>query len=552
MGERQMLPVQSRRISMGASVPAARGELGSVQSTATILDPPVKFHLPRSPVAVPSSDKLDPRTPVIIGVGQVNQRVDQGAEVREPVDLMADALGIAAEDTGTGASSAKVLSGADSVRTVTLLSWRSRDPAALVAERVGARPNETVVTAMGGNSPQMLVNQSALDLAAGRAEVVLLAGAEAGRSRMAARRHDERPPWTTQADGVAPTRVLGPDEPMNHPNELARGVVMPVQIYPLFEQAVRAAAGRGVEEHRTRIAELWARFSEVAAKNPHAWIQQAFTAAELRDPTPDNRMVGFPYTKRLNSNNGVEQGAAVIMTAVERARALGVPAERWVFPHAGSDAHDTPFVSNRGDLSSSPAIRVAGRVALELAGVGTDDLAHVDLYSCFPSAVQVAPAELGLDLDRPLTVTGGLSFAGGPWNNYVMHAIATMVARLREDPGTFGLCTANGGYLTKHAMGVYATTPPAAGSRHAEPQAEVDAAPSRELAEDHEGPVTVESYTVMHERDGSLGTGVVAALCPDGRRSWATTTDTDLMARLETDDLVGTAATVSHGVVALA
>ena len=164
----------------------------------------------------------------------------------------------------------------------------------------------------------------------------------------------------------------------------------------------------------------------------------------------------------MNSNNSVEQGAVLLLCSVEAAERLGVPRDRWVFPHAGTDAHDTAAVSTRGDLHSSPAIRAAGRQALALAGIGIDDIAHVDLYSCFPSAVQVAANELGLAIDdaaRPLTVTGGLSFAGGPWNNYVTHSIATMVDRLRANPGDYGMCTANGGFITKHAIGIYSSEP---------------------------------------------------------------------------------------------
>jgi acetyl-CoA C-acetyltransferase len=210
------------------------------------------------------------------------------------------------------------------------------------------------------------------------------------------------------------------------------------------------------------------------------------------------------------------------------------------------------FVSNRQDLHSSPAIRVAGRTALELAGIGVDDVRHVDLYSCFPSAVQIGAAELGLSLDRQLTVTGGLSFAGGPWNDYVTHSIATMANVLRDDPGSIGLCSANGGYTTKHAMGLYSTTPPAEGFKWADVQAEVDAVTDdKELAEDSDGPVTIESYTVMHERDGSMGSALVAVLTPDGRRGWATSTDADVMKAMESDDLVGTAADVREGVLRL-
>jgi acetyl-CoA C-acetyltransferase len=241
----------------------------------------------------------------------------------------------------------------------------------------------------------------------------------------------------------------------------------------------------------------------------------------------------------MNSNNADEQGAGVILCSAERATALGVPRDRWVFPHSGTDAHDHYHVSERDDLGTSPAMRVAGRAALALAGVGVDDLAHVDLYSCFPSAVEIAAAELGLPLDRPLTVTGGLSFAGGPWNNYVMHSIATMAGRLRDEPGALGLVTANGGYITKHAFGVYSTEPPADGFRYADPQAEVDALPRRVLDEAPDGEVGIETWTAMHDRDGRPETGIVIGLLDDGRRAIGTTTDADVLAALVTEDLAG-------------
>src|SRR5690606_19352768 len=238
----------------------------------------------------------------------------------------------------------------------------------------------------------------------------------------------------------------------------------------------------------------------------------AYAPADLRDPSPANRMVGLPYTKRMNANNAVEPAAAFVVTSVGRARDLGISSDRWVFPWTGTDAHDHWFVSERADLAEAPAIRIAGRRALDLAGVGVDDLAHVDVYSCFPSAVQIAAAEIGLAADRPLTVTGGLSFAGGPWNNHVSHSIATMVDRLRSDAGSTGLVTANGGFLTKHAFGIYSTTPPPRAFGHADVQDEVDALPSRDIAETVDADVTVETSTVMHDRDGAPESAVIATL----------------------------------------
>ena len=479
---------------------------------------------------------VDPRTPVLIGAGQLSNRVDRGAAVLEPTDLVVEALRRAAADSGAGDAA---LTGADAVHIVGMLSWRYRDPGRLVAQRLGAEPKDTSVSGMGGNGPQSLVNMACLDIQAGRADLVLLGGAEAWRSRMGARNAGGELDWTVQGDDVPMARRSIDEVPMTAPGEQARGVVMPVQVYPIFEQAYRIGLGRSVEDHLVATSELWSRFSEVASTNPNAWVQQAYTAEEIRTPTASNRWIGWPYTKLMNSNNAVEQGAAVILSSAERATALGVPRDRWVFPHSGTDAHDHYFVSERDDLRSSPAMRLAGRAALELAGVGVDDLAHIDLYSCFPSAVEIAATELGIDQARPLTVTGGLSFAGGPWNNYVTHSIATMAGVLREDPGSIGLVTANGGFITKHAFGIYSTEPPAQPFRHADLQAEVDALPSRTLDEAPEGPADVESWTVLHGRDGTPETGFIVGLLADGRRAWGTTQDAATLQTMLTEELAG-------------
>lgn len=488
---------------------------------------------------------LDPRTPVLVGTGQLLQRVAPD-EALEPVDMIAEAARRAAEDAGAPA----ILQAVDSIRVVALLSWRYVNHAALIAQRIGATPAETAYTSMGGNTPQTLVNKTARAIASGERDVVLIGGAEAWRTRMARRKQDTKPDWTVEPEGTEPPVMLGEELAMTHPAEAAKGIVMPVQLYPIFENALRAAAGRSIDEHLKVISELWERFSTVATTNPYAWVREQKTAEQIRTASPDNRMVGFPYTKMMNSNNDVDQAAAILMCSVEAAQRLGIAEDRWVFPLAGTDAHDTPFVSNRQDLHSSPAIRVAGRRALELAGLGMDDVKHVDLYSCFPSAVEIGAAELGFSLDRQLTVTGGLCFAGGPWNNYVGHSIATMAGVVRDDPGSFGFVSANGGYTTKHAMGVYSTTPPADGFKWEDVQAEVDAiTDARRFAEEHTGAATIESYTVMHERDGSMSNAIVSLLTPEGARTWATSTDGDVMKAMTSDDLVGRAADVREGVV---
>ncbi|BBY20517.1 acetyl-CoA acetyltransferase [Mycobacterium stomatepiae] len=478
---------------------------------------------------------VDPTTPVLIGYGQVNHRdeIDPETPSVEPVDLMVAAAAEAAD--------AHVLEAVDSIRVVNVLSATYRDAGLLVGERIGAQKFTTLYSPIGGNVPQTLLNQACLDIQQGRAGVVLLTGAETWRTRRGLKAHGARLEWTAQDESVPMAPVSGEDVPMAGDAEIRISLDRPAYVYPLFEQALRIANGESIEDHRNRIGELWARFSAVAVGNPHAWIRKPSTAAEISQPGPRNRMISWPYTKLMNSNNMVDQGAALILTSVEQANRLRIPAERRIYPHAGTDAYDTPSIADRDELYRSAAIRIAGARALELAGLGIDDVDYVDLYSCFPSAVQVAAAELGLgtnDPARPLTATGGLTFAGGPWSNYVMHSIATMAELLVANPGRRALITANGGYLTKHSFGVYSTEPPAK-FRWENAQSVVEQEPTRDGLAQWEGVGTVEAWTTPFDRDGQPEKAFVAVRTPDGSRALAVIADPGMAQATVREDIGG-------------
>ncbi len=480
---------------------------------------------------------VDARCPVIVGVGQHVHRaagVDDGVE---PVTLMAAAVEAATADAGLAALPGSV----DSIRVVNLLSWRYGNPAWVLARRLGVEPRELAQTTAGGNSPQALVNRTAVDIAAGRVDLVVLAGGEAWRTRMRVKRTGTIVDWE-KAPETAPALTIGDELDMTHPAESARGIYLPVQVYPLFESAARAAVGTSPDQHIAEIAELWARFSAVAASNPYAWSSVALTTEQIATVTTDNRIVGLPYRKVMNANNDVDMAAAIVMCSAAHAQELGISRDRWVFPQAGTDCHEHPYVSNRWSFAETPAIRTGGRQALALAGVGIDDVAIIDLYSCFPSAVRLGAASLGLDLAAQLTRTGGLSFAGGPWNNYSMHAIATIVGELRDRPSERALVWANGGYLTKHSFGIYAATPPPDGFRHDRPQQEIDGLPARPLADGDDAvsaAAHIEAYTVMHDRGGAPELAIAACRLGDGRRAWATSTDPGTTTAMTTGEWVG-------------
>src|SRR5262245_34065433 len=241
----------------------------------------------------------DPRTAVLVGAGQFAQHVDNVAEALDSVGLMCEAIRRAAADAGLAGPP-----DCDSLAVVALLSHRYGDPAFLVAEQLGVTAKETAVTTMGGNSPQSLVNHMAQQIQEGAVELAILTGGEAWRTRMRARKQGVELNWPKAPDDQVP-RTIGGEFDMTHPGEHKVGVYMPVQVYPMFETAIRAAAGRSVDEQLLVASELWSRFSEVAAGNPNAWSRTARSAEEIRTPSPSNRMIGFPYTKYMNSNNDV-------------------------------------------------------------------------------------------------------------------------------------------------------------------------------------------------------------------------------------------------------
>lgn len=470
-------------------------------------------------------------TPVLVGVAHVEQRITEAGTGKEPVQLMIEAVQQAALD----AQCPQLLAAANSVRVIRGI-WPYQNPARTIAAAIGCTNAETTLTPFGGNYVQTTMNQSALDIQQGRADIIVMTGAECGYSQAKAAKANLDLGW--QELPGTPDRMIGEEKPMRHEIEAQLKIGRPIQVYPLFEIARRHQLHETPTEHIKRVSELWAGFSAVAAQNPDAWIKRQYTAEEIRTPSASNRPVSFPYPKLMNSNNNVDQGAALILCSARKAKALRIPESLWVYPHTGTDAHDHLFVSNRDNLYSSPAIRIAGNRALELAGMSVADLDRVDVYSCFPIAVQVAAAELGLDMAKPLTVTGGLTFGGGPLNNYVMHSIARMAKLLREQPGDNGLITANGGYLTKHAFGVYSTTPPAQPFQHQDVQAEVDVMPKREVIANHSGAATVESYTVMY--NGSTPSiGHLACLRDDGVRTWANCEDADTLNAMLEEEFCG-------------
>lgn len=483
--------------------------------------------------------------PVLVGAGQILQREEDPERAAEPLAMMQAALEAAGEDAGApgllrDASAVYVLRGA----------WRYGDPGREIARRLGAAPAETVGTPYGGNFAQACVIDAARQIQAGRRGVVLVTGAENGRSQGQAQRLGVTLRET--ATPGSPDRKLAEDKAIFHEAELARGMNSASDVFAIIESAIRFARKETLGAHSRRIAALWAGLSAVAGANPHAWIRKPHSAREIGEASAANPMISYPYTRLMNANARVDMAAGLILCPLDLARRMGVPEEKVVHLHAATEANDAEFLATRQELHRSPAIRMAGARALELAGRTLDEIDHFDLYSCFPSSVEVAAAELGIPEDRPLTVTGGLTFGGGPLNSYALHAIARMMEVVREKRGSLGLVHANGGWLAKHAIGIYSAEPPADGLRYENLQPRVDAFPKREALVDWDGDVTLEAYTVAHQK-GEPRIAHVACLTEAGRRTFATLEEPELLEAMMREEFCGRRGRVDgHGRLSLA
>ncbi len=489
---------------------------------------------------------IDDCTPILIGAGQLTQRDVEPAAAMEPLQMMVETARRAAADAG---ADDRLLTRLDSLTVVNIIGWQYGNAPRLLAERLGAQPTQELYTTVGGNTPQWLVNETAAQIAAGKVRLALVAGAEAINTFVRARRAKVRLQWTANSTGT-PT-IVGDSKQGTNDHEMAHGLHMPTTIYPLFENALRAHNGLSIEAHRERLGALCSGMATVAAENPYAWFRQRRSAADIATVTPENRYIGFPYPKYMNAIMDVDQSAAVLMTSVATALELGIHPSRWVYVWGCADTHDLWFISDRVNYFSSPAIKVAGERALAMAGIGVEQIDLFDFYSCFPCAVQLGRDMLRIAEDdpRPLTVTGGLPYHGGPGNNYVMHAIATMMAKLRAAPGTKGLVTGLGWYVTKHAVGIYSAAPPEKPWAREDPsayQATLDATPHPVLVHEPSGRATIETYTVLHDREGAPMRGIIIGRLADDCRFLANTPEErSVLEALMAEEAVGRSGVVS-------
>lgn len=491
------------------------------------------------------SDRNPDQLPVLVGVSQLIQRDVAPEEALDPLAMLTQIAQGAAEDAGVDAAALEQL---DTVGIVEIAAWKPTNAPQFVGETLGAMSKRHYLTPVGGEAPIALVNRVASDIAAGDSQMAFVAGCNNLKTLRGMMKAGQKPDWPLGGSGE-PT-MTGETLPGTNDRETAYGLELPTDIYPMFENAMRFDRGMDLAQHRAQLGALFHPFTVVAAANPYAWFPVERSAEELVTVTDRNRMVSFPYPKYLNAMLDTDQAAGALLMSAGKARALGIPEDRWVYWCGGAQAVEKAwFPSERPAFTDCPAMRASSHGALERAGFGVDDMDLFDFYSCFPVAVEMGCRVMGLEENDPrgLTVTGGLPYAGGPANNYSLHSIAAMVERMRERGSAKGFVTGNGWYLTKHSSCVLSTDAPPANASMEGGVAEFEAEGSVEIVDAAEGTGTIETYTAKYGRDGAPERGIVIGRLDGGERFIANTpADPALLQDFVAVERVGTKGQVVH------
>jgi acetyl-CoA C-acetyltransferase len=461
------------------------------------------------------SNTSEDRIPVIVGIGEIVDRPKDISKGLEPLALLEEALRRAEADSG-----AKLLGEIGSLDVVNFLSWRYRDPEQLLAKRLDVAPAHCYYGLVGGESPIRYLHEAAQRIARGECSVAAVCGAEAQSTATKAERAGITLPWTPFAHDVPePKRGAAFQKPL----AVKLGVFRPITVYPLYESATSAQWGQSPREALAESGALWSTYSRVASENPNAWLKKRFSSEEITAPSPDNRLIAWPYTKLMVANPTVNMGAALLLTSLAKARAAGIADDRLVYPLGGASAEEPRDYLLRDQFYESHPQNAVLKAVMHLAGGDGKKFDAIELYSCFPCVPKMARRTLGLGTDVQPTVTGGLTFFGAPLNTYMTHAACAMVRRLRSG-ARLGLLYGQGGFVTKHhALVVSRDAPRGAISQDTSVQAEADRNKRRvpEFVTEAAGKGQVESFTVIFRANGEVEHGAVMLRTEQNTRTLA-------------------------------
>jgi acetyl-CoA C-acetyltransferase len=455
------------------------------------------------------------RIPVVVGIGEITDRPKDIKDGLEPLVLLEEALKRAEQD-----SDGKFLGEIGSLDIVNFLSWRYQDPARQLSDRLGIKPVHAYYGPVGGESPIRYLHEAAQRIARGECSVAAICGAEAQSTATKAERAGVDLPWTPFARDVEePKRGAAFQKPI----AVKLGVFRPVSVYPFYEAASAAHWGQTPREAMAESGNLWSSYSDVASQNPNSWLKRRFTPEEITTPTPDNRLIAWPYTKLMVANPSVNMGAAILMTTLAKARAAGISEDRLIHVWGGASAEEPRDYLIRDQFFESHAQNAVLRAVVDVAGGSGKAFDAIELYSCFPCVPKMARRTLGLGPDVQPTVNGGLTFFGAPLNTYMTHAACAMIRKLRGG-AKLGLLYGQGGFVTKHHALVLSRQAPH-GELAQDTSVQVEADRNRrevpEFVNEADGRGSVESFTVLYGRNGDVEHGVAMLRTANNARALA-------------------------------
>lgn len=485
-------------------------------------------------------------TPILVGVGAIQQKENDLDKTKEPIALMIDAVNAALSDTQRAEIAADI-----ELITVPKGMWSYTDPAALIAEAIKAK-NCTSEFADFGILQQSNLAHACQRISSGELEVAMVVGGEAKYRQLQGHKIGIEVSETPQTDAV-PDRFLKPQAELWSEIESNTGLGMPVGYYALIESAICNARGLSMDEHRDNIAKQYARLSEIGAANPDGWADSATDAETIRNGVGKNKMLAFPYTKLHNSQWNVDQACALLFCSVAKARALGIPESQWIFPLASTESNQIINVSQRPELGRSQAAKLAGQRALDLADLSIDDVDFIELYSCFPAAINLVCDALNIPADRDVSVTGAMPFGGGPLNNFILQATVKLVKKLREKPGSIAFSSCVSGMFTKQGFGIWSSAPYHKAFAFDDVTEELSATEKAvELVAPTKGDIDIVAVTVLYEGENAKR---LVAVCqyPDGKRTVSYSEEAAAIDKALASNLVGARATIDDsGLIDLA
>jgi acetyl-CoA C-acetyltransferase len=471
------------------------------------------------------------QVPVLVGAGTAMRREEDYTKALEPLDLMIEAVRKAGADCGNPALLADV-----GRIAVPRGRWRYRNPSGAIAAAIGAVHAQTVLSTVGVLQQSLIAN-ACEDIANGTIDSAIIAGADGGYRILRAKISGNRASEREQDDD--PDVLLQPADELRHEAEAAAGLQMPVGLYALAESARRAQSGRSIDEHRAHLARLYARFSEIAAQNPDAWNREAKSAAEIMEAGRHNPMQAFPYTRFHCSTWNVDQAAALLLCTEAKADALGIAEAQRIYPVASAESGHMMPLSARADIAQCIGAQLAAEALYRETGIAPDEIDLVELYSCFPIAVECFAEAARIPADRDLTITGGMAFAGGPYNNYFFQATAKAAQLLKAGEGRNALLSCVSGIMTKQAFALWSVDRPHRSFTRLDVTDEVAArSEQRDVLLDYIGTGIVAGCTVIHGRGGD-NQAVLLIDTVEGQRAIVTSEDPAVIASIETEEWVG-------------